>query len=99
MINSHIDDLTAEFLSILQECLHRGMVSPLEFIPVAERTGQIIELGEWVMGEVARHYLYWDSLGIKPFKICVNISPLQFNQADLPEWISSFLKRSKLAPE
>ncbi len=77
----------------------RGMVSPLEFIPVAERTGQIIELGEWVMGEVARHCLYWDSLGIKPFRVCVNISPLQFNRPDLTDWIASFLKRSKLAPD
>ena len=77
----------------------RGMVSPLEFIPVAERTGQIIELGEWVMGEVSRHCRYWDSLGIKPFRICVNISPLQFNQPDLTQWISNFLKRSNLAPE
>ncbi|MFC1579183.1 putative bifunctional diguanylate cyclase/phosphodiesterase [Pseudomonadota bacterium] len=77
----------------------RGMVSPLEFIPVAERTGQIIELGEWVMGEVARHCLYWDSLGIRPFRICVNISPLQFNQGDLPDWIIRFLERSKLSPD
>ncbi len=77
----------------------RGMVSPLEFIPVAERTGQIIELGEWVMGEVARHCLYWDSLGIKPFRVCVNISPLQFNRPDLTEWIAGFLKRAKLAPD
>jgi predicted signal transduction protein with EAL and GGDEF domain len=77
----------------------RGMVSPLEFIPVAERTGQIIELGEWVMGEVARHCLYWDSLGLKAFRICVNISPLQFNHGDLPQWISDFLKKAKLAPE
>jgi len=77
----------------------RGMVSPLEFIPVAERTGQIIELGEWVMGEVARHCLYWDSLGMKPFRVCVNISPLQFNRPDLTEWISGFLKRAKLAPD
>ncbi len=77
----------------------RGMVSPLEFIPVAERTGQIIELGEWVMGEVARHCLYWDTLGIRPFRICVNISPLQFNQGDLPEWITRFLQNSKLSPD
>ncbi len=77
----------------------RGMVSPVEFIPVAERTGQIIELGEWVMGEVARHCLYWDSLGLKAFRICVNISPLQFNQGNLPQWISDFLKKAKLAPE
>jgi EAL domain-containing protein (putative c-di-GMP-specific phosphodiesterase class I) len=98
-----VDTSTGEVVSMeaLVRWKHpdRGMVSPLEFIPVAERTGQIIELGKWVMGEVARHCLYWDSLGIKPFRICVNISPLQFNQADLPEWISSFLKRSKLAPE
>ena len=98
-----VDTSTGEVVSMeaLVRWKHpeRGMVSPMEFIPVAERTGQIIELGEWVMGEVARHCRYWDSLGIKPFRICVNISPLQFNQSDLPEWISSFLKRSNLAPE
>ena len=98
-----IDTRTGEVVSMeaLVRWKHpqRGMVSPLEFIPVAERTGQIIELGEWVMGEVARHCLYWDSLGIKPFRICVNISPLQFNQADLPEWIENFLRRSKLTPD
>jgi predicted signal transduction protein with EAL and GGDEF domain len=98
-----IDTQTGEVVSMeaLVRWKHpeRGMVSPLEFIPVAESTGQIIELGEWVMSEVARHCLYWDSLGIKPFRICVNISPLQFNQADLPEWIAGFLRRSKLPPE
>ena len=77
----------------------RGMVSPVEFIPVAESTGQIIELGEWVMGEVARHCLYWDSLGLKTFRVCVNISPLQFNQSNLPKWIADFLGQSGLPPE
>ena len=98
-----VDTSTGEVVSMeaLVRWKHpeRGMVSPLEFIPVAERTGQIIELGEWVMNEVARHCRYWDSLGIKPFRICVNISPLQFNQSDLTQWISSFLKRSNLEPE
>ena len=74
----------------------RGMVSPLEFIPVAESTGQIIELGEWVIAEVARHCLYWDSLGLPEFRICINISPLQFDQTDLPQWIASFLRNSGL---
>lgn len=77
----------------------RGMVSPAEFIPVAERTGQIIELGEWVMAEVARNCLYWETLGLDSFRVCVNISPLQFNQSDLPKWIGDFLGRSGLAPE
>lgn len=76
----------------------RGMVSPQEFIPVAESTGQIIELGEWVMGEVSRHCQYWDTLGLSEFRVCVNISPLQFNQSSLPEWIAEFLDSSGLPP-
>lgn len=76
----------------------RGMVSPQEFIPVAESTGLIIELGEWVMDEVARHCLYWDSLGLKSFRVCVNISPLQFNQSHLADWVADFLNRSGLQP-
>jgi predicted signal transduction protein with EAL and GGDEF domain len=74
----------------------RGMVSPAEFIPVAERTGQIIELGQWVLSEVARNCLYWDSIGLTGFRVCVNISPLQFNQGDLPRWIDDFLQESGL---
>jgi predicted signal transduction protein with EAL and GGDEF domain len=76
----------------------RGMISPIEFIPVAERTGQIIELGEWVMSEVARHCIYWESMGLREFRICVNISPLQFNQSNLPDYFSDFLGRSGLEP-
>ncbi len=77
----------------------RGIVPPGDFIPVAERTGQIIELGEWVLGEVSRHCQYWDSLGLPQFSICVNISPLQFNQSRLPDWLKEFLRTSGLAPE
>jgi predicted signal transduction protein with EAL and GGDEF domain len=95
-----IDTKTGEVVSMeaLVRWKHptRGMVSPLEFIPVAESTGQIIELGEWVMDEVARNCLYWDELGLKPFRVCVNISPLQFNQRNLPQWIEEFLGRSGL---
>jgi predicted signal transduction protein with EAL and GGDEF domain len=77
----------------------RGMVSPVEFIPVAESTGQIIELGEWVMGAVAKHCLEWDALGLNHFRVGVNISPLQFNQKNLPEWIADFLRQSGLPAE
>ncbi len=76
----------------------RGMVSPVVFIPVAESTGLIIELGEWVLEEVARHCSYWDTLPIDKFRICVNISPLQFNQNDLPAYLKEFLKKTGLSP-
>ncbi len=96
-----VDSLTGEVVSMeaLVRWKHptRGMVSPQEFIPVAESTGQIIELGEWVMGEVARHCQYWDTLGLNTFRVCVNISPLQFNQSNLPEWVADFLDRSGLS--
>ena len=74
----------------------RGMVSPLEFIPIAESSGQIIELGEWVLSEVAKHCSYWDTLPIDKFRVCVNISPMQFNQTDLPSYINKFLEDSGL---
>ena len=76
----------------------RGLISPGDFIPVAERTGQIIELGEWVLSEVARHCTYWDTLGLDRFRVCVNISPLQFNQPDLVERIRHFLDHSGMDP-
>ena len=77
----------------------RGMVSPLEFIPVAERTGQIIELGEWVMDEVARHCLYWDSLGLKTFQDLREYLATAVQPGNLTKWIADFLERSGLAPE
>ena len=76
----------------------RGMVSPAEFIPVAERTGQIIELGEWVMTQVAEDCKYWDSLGLPPFRVSVNISPLQFNQNGLSQFVRGFLENSQMLP-
>tara|TARA_R110001599_G_scaffold242682_5_gene442390 strand:- start:19444 stop:21294 length:1851 start_codon:yes stop_codon:yes gene_type:complete len=76
----------------------RGMVSPAEFIPVAERTGQIIELGEWVMTQVAKDCQYWDSLGLPTFRVSVNISPLQFNQSGLSGFVRGFLENSKMLP-
>ncbi|MFV8818325.1 putative bifunctional diguanylate cyclase/phosphodiesterase [Haliea sp. E17] len=98
-----VDSRTGEVVSMeaLVRWKHpqRGMVPPGEFIPVAERTGQIIELGEWVLHEVVRHCQYWDSLGLKRFSISVNISPLQFNQSGLPEWLKEFLETSGLSPD
>ena len=76
----------------------RGMISPFEFIPVAERTGQIIELGEWVMSEVARHCAFWDTLELGNFRVCINISPLQFNQGNLPEYFSKYIEKTGIDP-
>ena len=77
----------------------RGMISPAEFIPVAEHTGQIIELGEWVLTDVARQCVEWDAQGLACFRVCVNISPLQFRRPDLLHYVRDFLKRSGINPK
>jgi len=97
-----VDTLTGQVVSLeaLVRWKHpvRGLISPGDFIPVAERTGQIIELGEWVLAEVARHCTYWETLGLNDFRVCVNISPLQFNQPNLVERVRHFLDHSGIDP-
>ena len=55
----------------------RGMVNPMEFIPVAEETGMIIEIGDWVFREALVYGRQWSRLVRRPFKISVNVSPVQ----------------------
>jgi diguanylate cyclase (GGDEF)-like protein/PAS domain S-box-containing protein len=72
----------------------RGLVSPMEFVPVAEESGLILPLGEWVLrtacGEAAR----WQNSQ----KIAINLSPVQFRHADLAKQILAILTQTGLAP-
>ena len=56
----------------------RGMISPAEFIPLAEETGLIVEIGDWVFRESARWASMWEKLSVDGFQISVNVSPVQF---------------------
>lgn len=60
----------------------RGLVSPLEFIPLSEETGLIVPIGEWVLAEVAAQVLRWREAGLGAIRIAVNLSPRQFRQPD-----------------
>ncbi len=76
-----------------------GPVSPAEFLPLAERTGTIIELGDWVVEEVCRQIMHWDAAGMAPLKIAVNLSPRQFLQPDLVQRLSQILHRYQVAAD
>ena len=62
-----------------------GTVSPLEFIGVAERSGQIARLGEWVIREACRQLRDWHDRGLSTVRIAINLSPLQIQQPGLVE--------------
>lgn len=63
----------------------RGLVPPLDFIPLAEETGLIIQLGHWVMCEAARQVTHWRKNGYPTLVVSINISALQFRQTDFLE--------------
>jgi len=73
-----------------------GMISPAEFIPIAESTGQIIPIGEWIFRTATRQLKEWMDNGIPPLMMAVNLSAVQFRQKRLPELIDRVLDEVKL---
>ncbi len=74
-----------------------GIVPPVEFIPVAEDTGLILPIGEWVLREACEQLVRWQAQGIR-IKMSVNISARQFFEADLPTLTSSVLDEYGIEP-
>ncbi|MCW8891663.1 MAG: EAL domain-containing protein [Sedimenticola sp.] len=73
-----------------------GIVGPEQFIPVAERTGLIIEIGEWVLFEACRQAQQWIEQGFSPIRLAVNLSPLQFAQPNLVSMATQVLEDTGL---
>ena len=73
-----------------------GIVSPAEFIPIAEETNLIASIGEWVLHNACLQNKQWQKEGITPMKVSVNLSVSQFKQANLIETIDRTLKDTKL---
>jgi EAL domain-containing protein (putative c-di-GMP-specific phosphodiesterase class I) len=76
-----------------------GMISPVEFIPIAENNGLILPIGEWVIKSVIKQAKIWMEAGLKPIIIAINISAVQFRHVSLPDTISNALKLEGLPPE
>ena len=68
---------------------------PAEFIPVAEESGLIIEIGEWVLREACREAASWPL----PLRIAVNVSAIQFRRGQLQQTVHAILLQAGLAPE
>jgi EAL domain-containing protein (putative c-di-GMP-specific phosphodiesterase class I) len=75
-----------------------GDMSPVEFIPIAERSGQIIAIGDWVLREVCAQIKRWDEAGGKPVKVALNLSPLQM-RPDLVDSIVRVVGEARISPQ
>jgi diguanylate cyclase (GGDEF)-like protein/PAS domain S-box-containing protein len=64
-----------------------GLVSPTQFIPIAEETGLIVAIGEWVLRTACAQNKAWQDAGIAPLRVAVNLSARQFKQANLVEMV------------
>ena len=76
----------------------RGMVPPALFIPIAEETGLIEIIGEWVLERACRDLRDWLDHGGEPLRVSVNLSPIQFARDELPERVAAALERWGLPP-
>jgi len=74
----------------------KGMIPPINFIPLAEDTGMIIELGQWVMRESCRIAKQWLDLELLDFRISVNVSSIQFERQDVAQLIFDSLNEFAL---
>ena len=76
----------------------RGLISPGKFIPIAEKTGLIIPIGEWVLRQVCLQIKIWQTQGFDMSQVSVNVSPRQFNDPLLEEKIIQILRETGLEP-
>lgn len=76
----------------------RGLVPPLDFVPLAEETGLILPIGEWVLEVACRQTKAWRDQGFSELSVAVNLSPVQLQDERLLERVDGALERSGLAP-
>ena len=79
----------------------RGFISPAEFIPIAEETGLILDIGDWVCNNACAHMARWQSFGHSHFlrRLAINVSPHQFHQVDFVERIKNYALEHRINPK
>jgi len=76
----------------------RGMMRPMQFVPIAEECGFIVPIGRWVLGEACSQARAWIDAGLPPTAVSVNISALELRDRDFLDHVYSVLKANRLEP-
>ena len=76
----------------------RGVISPDEFIPIAEATGLIVEIGEWVLKAACAQSIAWRGRGLPLIPMAVNVSPIQFRRAEFVDTVTRVIESTGFDP-
>lgn len=96
----HVDGCVISYFEALVRWQHpvEGLITPMEFIPIAEESNQILPLGDWILNEACRQMFAWYNAGMKKTKISVNVSVIQLKHRPLHRWIMDALSCTGLPP-
>jgi EAL domain-containing protein (putative c-di-GMP-specific phosphodiesterase class I)/DNA-binding NarL/FixJ family response regulator len=97
-VNLKTGQITGAEALVRWENPEKGQISPAEFIPVAEETGFIVPLGEWVLQTACRQIKAWHNAGLSGLRVAVNLSPRQFYQPNLSSRVAHILAQIGFPP-
>jgi EAL domain-containing protein (putative c-di-GMP-specific phosphodiesterase class I) len=98
-VNVQTDEIVGAEALVRWQHPELGLLPPGDFVPLAEDMGLIVPMGEWVLNEACRQNKAWQSLGLPPLSISVNVSNQQFRDSKLVRTIFRALANSGLAPQ
>jgi len=95
-VNLNTGEITSVEALIRWQHPDRGLVSPAEFVPIAEDSGLILPIGRWVLREACRQTRAWHDAGLPPIPAAVNVSSAEFRKTDFVESVRTILKETGL---
>lgn len=98
-VDTHTSEIIGLEALVRWEHPELGLVSPAVFIPLAEETGLIVEIGAWVLKTACKQTVEWHKAGFEPLSVAVNLSARQFFQPDLIDVIAQTLEETQLDPK
>ncbi|WP_330481845.1 putative bifunctional diguanylate cyclase/phosphodiesterase [Tumidithrix elongata] len=98
-VNAETSEITGVEALIRWQHPELGLISPSQFIPLAEDNGLIVTIGEWLLRNVCKQSQAWQDAGLKPVTVGVNLSARQFLQPNLVMTIANILAETGLAPQ
>jgi diguanylate cyclase (GGDEF)-like protein/PAS domain S-box-containing protein len=98
-VDAHTGELVAVEGLLRWNSPQIGLVSPAQFIPVAEETRLIIPIGAWVIAEACRQIAAWNAEGLPDLRVSINLSAIQLRDPDLISTLASSLEQYCVAPE